>query len=94
MTFNKATVKSTSTAPGVRIRKQTRILTKTDSNLWTVDEVRYLPGLELRRHWQETVNGDAITPQAATEALHVITNPGRTRQHPGVALGIGKTCQY
>ncbi|MGU9642613.1 RHS repeat-associated core domain-containing protein [Salmonella enterica subsp. houtenae serovar 16:z4,z23:-] len=58
---------------GVRIRKQTRILTKTDSNLWTVDEVRYLPGLELRRHWQETVNGDTITPQAATEALHVIT---------------------
>ncbi|EEC2699238.1 RHS repeat protein [Salmonella enterica] len=58
---------------GTRVRKQTRRLTKAEDNLWTVDEVRYLPGLELRRHWQETVSGDTITPHAATEALHVIT---------------------
>ncbi|ENS4278261.1 type IV secretion protein Rhs [Salmonella enterica] len=58
---------------GMRMRKQTRILTKADSNLWTVDEVRYLPGLELRRHWQETITGDTVTPQDPTEELHVIT---------------------
>ncbi len=58
---------------GMRMRKQTRILTKADSNLWTVDEVRYLPGLELRRHWQETITGDTVTSQEATEELHVIT---------------------
>ncbi|ENC7450437.1 RHS repeat protein [Salmonella enterica] len=58
---------------GMCMRKQTRILTKADSNLWTVDEVRYLPGLELRRHWQETITGDTVTPQDPTEELHVIT---------------------
>ncbi|EAR5803249.1 type IV secretion protein Rhs [Salmonella enterica] len=58
---------------GMRMRKQTRILTKADSNLWTVDEVRYLPGLELRRHWQETITGNTVTPQDPTEELHVIT---------------------
>ncbi|EJS7223353.1 type IV secretion protein Rhs [Salmonella enterica] len=58
---------------GMRMRKQTRILTKADSNLWTVDEVRYLPGLELRRHWQETITDDTVTPQDPTEELHVIT---------------------
>ncbi len=61
------------------MRKQTRILTKADSNLWTVDEVRYLPGLDLRRHWQETITGDTVTPQDPTEELHVITTQaGRT----------------
>ena len=52
-----------------RVRKQTRTLLNGDTGLWDVDEVRYLPGLELRRSWQETAEGDS----ASSEELHVIT---------------------
>ena len=54
-----------------RVRKQTRSLANDDSQLWNVDEVRYLPGLELRKSWQETA-GSSATP-SPTEELHVIT---------------------
>jgi len=54
-----------------RVRKQTRTLVNGSSGLWDVDEVRYLPGLELRKSWQETVDSSA-TP-SLTEELHVIT---------------------
>ena len=60
-----------------RMRKQTRTLVNGGSGLWSVGEVRYLPGLELRRSWQETA-GSSATP-SLTEELHVITgNAGRT----------------
>ena len=52
-----------------RVRKQTRTLLNGDTGLWDVDEVRYLPGLELRKSWQETAEGDS----ASSEELHVIT---------------------
>ncbi len=52
-----------------RVRKQTRTLVSGDTGLWNVDEVRYLPGLELRRSWQETAEGDS----APSEELHVMT---------------------
>ncbi len=54
-----------------RVRKQTRTLVNSSSGLWDVDEVRYLPGLELRKSWQETANSSA-TP-SLTEELHVVT---------------------
>jgi len=54
-----------------RIRKQTRTLVNGGSGLWSVDEVRYLPGLELRRSWQETA-GSSATP-SPTEELHVVS---------------------
>jgi insecticidal toxin complex protein TccC len=53
---------------GLRVRKQTRTLTRSDSNLWTVDEVRYLPGLEIRRTWQESG-----TTRTLNEERHDIT---------------------
>ena len=53
-----------------RVRKQTRTLVNSDSQLWSVDEVRYLPGLELRKSWQEKT-GSSATP-SLTEELHVI----------------------
>lgn len=53
-----------------RVRKQTRTLVNGDSKLWSVDEVRYLPGLELRRSWQESA-GSSATP-SPTEELHVV----------------------
>ncbi|MCR4460059.1 RHS repeat-associated core domain-containing protein [Pseudescherichia sp. L3] len=52
-----------------RVRKQTRTLVNSSSGLWNVDEVRYLPGLELRKSWQETAESDS----ALSEELHVIT---------------------
>ncbi len=53
-----------------RVRKQTRTLVNSDAGLWDVDEVRYLPGLELRRRWQETADGDS----PPSEELHVMTS--------------------
>ena len=55
-----------------RVRKQTRTLVNSSSGLWNVDEVRYLPGLELRKSWQETA-GSSATP-SLTEELHVVTS--------------------
>ncbi len=52
-----------------RVRKQTRTLVNGDTGLWDVDEVRYLTGLELRKSWQETADGDS----PPSEELHVIT---------------------
>ncbi len=52
-----------------RVRKQTRTLLNGDTGLWDVDEVRYLPGLELRKSWQETAKGAS----APSEELHVLT---------------------
>ncbi|WP_312457936.1 RHS repeat-associated core domain-containing protein [Pseudescherichia sp.] len=54
-----------------RVRKQTRTLANGDSQLWSVDEVRYLPGLELRKSWQETT--DSSASPSLSEELHVIT---------------------
>jgi len=54
-----------------RVRKQTRTLVNGSSGLWNVADVRYLPGLELRRRWQETA-GEA-PPEHTAEELHVIT---------------------
>ena len=54
-----------------RVRKQTRTLVNSSSGLWDVDEVRYLPGLELRKSWQETANSNAMPP--LIEELHVVT---------------------
>ncbi|WP_238082072.1 RHS repeat-associated core domain-containing protein [Pseudescherichia vulneris] len=54
-----------------RVRKQTRTLVNGDSQLWNIAEVRYLPGLELRKSWQETVGSSA--PPSLTEELHVLT---------------------
>ena len=53
-----------------RVRKQTWTLVNSSSGLWSVDEVRYLPGLELRKSWQETA-GSSTSP-SLTEELHVI----------------------
>lgn len=53
---------------GLRVRKQTRTLTNSATNLWTVDEVRYLPGLEIRRSWQESG-----TTRTLNEERHDIT---------------------
>ncbi|WP_336852055.1 RHS repeat-associated core domain-containing protein [Pseudescherichia vulneris] len=55
-----------------RVRKQTRLLVNDDSQLWSVDEVRYLPGLELRKSWQETAGSSA--PPSLAEELHVVTS--------------------
>lgn len=55
-----------------RVRKQTRTLVNGETQLWNIDEVRYLPGLELRKSWQETA-GSSATP-SLTEELHVITS--------------------
>ncbi|EID8007360.1 RHS repeat protein [Salmonella enterica] len=51
-----------------RVRKQTRTLTNASQQLWTVDEVRYLPGLELRQSWQESVGGNNVI-----SVLHTLT---------------------
>lgn len=58
---------------GLRLRKQTRTLTSTDSGLWTVNEVRYLPGLELRNTWQETVTDGHASAPVYSEQLEVVT---------------------
>lgn len=58
---------------GKRVRKQTRTLTSGESGLWTVSEVRYLPGLELRNSWQETVTNGSATAPDYTEQLEVVT---------------------
>ncbi|EIV1878273.1 RHS repeat protein, partial [Salmonella enterica] len=58
---------------GMRVRKQTRTLTSTDTGLWTVQEVRYLPGLELHSTWQETVTGGSTSAPAYSEQLEVVT---------------------
>jgi len=52
-----------------RVRRQTRTLVNGDAGLWRVDEVRYLPELELRKSWQETADGDS----PPSEELHVLT---------------------
>ncbi|WP_313111602.1 RHS repeat-associated core domain-containing protein [Pseudescherichia sp.] len=54
-----------------RVRRQTRALVNSSRGLWDVDEVRYLPGLELRKSWQETA-GSSAAP-SLTEELHVVT---------------------
>ncbi|HCZ4708908.1 TPA: RHS repeat protein [Salmonella enterica subsp. enterica serovar Saintpaul str. CFSAN004144] len=54
---------------GIRVRKQTRTLVNSDSGLWNVEEVVYLPALELRRKWQES----GTTRNAPTEELHAVT---------------------
>ena len=54
-----------------RVRKQIRTLVNGETQLWSVDEVRYLPGLELRKSWQETA-GSSASP-SLSEELHVIT---------------------
>lgn len=54
-----------------RVRKQTRTLVNGSSELWNIDEVRYLPGLELRKSWQETA-GSSATP-SLSEELHVLS---------------------
>lgn len=54
-----------------RVRKQTRTLANAGSQMWNVAEVRYLPGLELHRSWQETA-GEA-PPEHPAEELHVVT---------------------
>ncbi|WP_064345031.1 RHS repeat-associated core domain-containing protein [Klebsiella oxytoca] len=51
---------------GSRIRKQSRTLTNSDSHIWQVDDVIYLPGLEVRRSYVDN-NG---SPQPVTEELH------------------------
>ncbi|EEJ2305796.1 RHS repeat protein [Salmonella enterica subsp. enterica] len=56
---------------GMRVRKQTR--KNTSGSLWTVNEVRYLPGLELRSTWQETVTGDSTSAPSYSEQLEVVT---------------------
>lgn len=53
-----------------RVRRQTRTLVNGDAGLWRVDEVRYLPELELRMSWQETADGDS----PPSEELHVLTS--------------------
>lgn len=58
---------------GIRVRKQTRTLTSPDTGLWTIKEVRYLPGLELRSTWQETIVNSIIKVGAFSELLTVIT---------------------
>ncbi|MFD3247915.1 RHS repeat-associated core domain-containing protein [Rahnella aquatilis] len=58
---------------GIRVRKQTRTLTNAGSGLWTVSEVRYLPGLELRNTWQETVSNGVSSQSAYREQLEVVT---------------------
>ncbi len=59
-----------------RVRKQTRILVNGERQRWGVNEVRYLPGLELRRSWQETAG--EVPPAEPAEELHVVTSqPGR-----------------
>ncbi|WP_157967997.1 RHS repeat protein [Edaphovirga cremea] len=52
-----------------RIRKQTRTLTNSDSDIWQVGEVIYLPGLELRTTYTDTA-GVVSEP---SEELHVVT---------------------
>jgi len=54
-----------------RVRKQTRTLLNGESGLWEVNEVRYLPGLELRKSWQEMAGSSAMP--SLTEELHVVT---------------------
>jgi RHS repeat-associated protein len=58
---------------GMRVRKQTRTLTNKDSGLWTVNEVRYLSGLELRNSWQETVSAGSTSAPSYSEQLEVVT---------------------
>lgn len=55
-----------------RVRKQTWTRVNNGTELWNVDEVRYLTGLELRRSWQATVSGGTVTAGAVTEELHAL----------------------
>ena len=54
-----------------RVRKQTRTLVNGSSELWNIDEVRYLPGLELRKSWKETA-GSSASP-SLSEELHILS---------------------
>ena len=54
---------------GLRVRKQMRRLLDATSQRWDIDEVIYLPGLELRSRYAEL----AGQPQAPSEELHVAT---------------------
>ncbi|EHJ7483565.1 RHS repeat protein [Salmonella enterica] len=56
-----------------RVRKQTRTLTNASQQLWSVDEVRYLPGLELRQSWQESVEDNNVISVSTSQELHAIT---------------------
>lgn len=65
---------------GIRVRKQTRTLTNKAEQLWTVCDVRYLPGLELRNTWQETVtDGNASAPTFSEQLEVVTTQAGRSQ---------------
>ncbi|HGG3042734.1 TPA: RHS repeat-associated core domain-containing protein, partial [Salmonella enterica subsp. enterica serovar Mississippi] len=65
---------------GIRVRKQTRTLTNKDTGLWTVQEVRYLPGLELRNTWRETVTeGSTSTPSYSEQLEVATTQAGRSQ---------------
>ncbi|HFG0666016.1 TPA: RHS repeat domain-containing protein [Salmonella enterica] len=56
-----------------RVRKQTRTLTNASQQLWSVDEVRYLPGLELRQSWQESVEDNNVISVNTSQELHAVT---------------------
>lgn len=65
---------------GGRVRKQTRTLTNSETGLWTVSEVRYLPGLELRNTWQETAGAaETATPDYSEQLEVVTTQAGRNQ---------------
>ncbi|WP_255588984.1 RHS repeat-associated core domain-containing protein [Leclercia sp. LTM14] len=62
---------------GQRLRKQAWSLTNSDGNLWQVNDVIYLPGLEIRRSYVDS-NG---SPQPASEVLHSLNiNSGNRAQ--------------
>lgn len=53
---------------GNRVRKQSRILTNSDNNIWQVNDIFYLPGLEIR----QTYIDDNGNRQPITEELHCL----------------------
>lgn len=57
---------------GVRVRKQTRRLINTRSNLWAVEEVRYLQGLEWRTTYQETPSANGWLKSPDSQSLQTI----------------------
>ncbi|QCR35056.1 RHS repeat-associated core domain-containing protein [Nissabacter sp. SGAir0207] len=65
---------------GIRLRKQMRTLTNKTTGLWTINEVRYLPGLEICNTWQENEGvadspieqRDVLTTQAGRAAIRVL----------------------
>lgn len=57
---------------GVRVRKQTRRLVNAATGLWSVEEVRYLPGLEWRTSFQESQGASGMLQSAARESLQTL----------------------